>query len=372
MSQSVQVLEQEVSIPPYQLPSLATPTEIRSLLFFLGKTPGGVTIDQLGDLLKRQIADQSKISACEALGIVSRSHDRIHLTTNGLLLSEAIEPEITGFRSLIHKYVPYRSLLQWAHEQEFDSLLHSDAVDYWFEHHRDVIGMAADKMLTGFTTCFFQLCQAAALGAFISGRKGQPTRLRFYREEVRDLLSAVYPESRTETCVKPVSVAYRVGSATDAAQRSGAAWAGSGDQEPRVFFSYGKDQELALQLSSALEVAGLSVELVQRTTTDGAPIPGIMAESMRRCGAALLMLSAEDLQLLPDDGFSLRMHTQSELCAAYVMYGDRLMIVCPTSLALPGNVEGLNQFRYSEGEMTLDAGLRLIVAARALFTESRC
>jgi TIR domain len=369
MSQSFQVAEHDVSTPPYQLPSLATPTEIRSLLFFLGKAPSGVTIDQLGELLKRQIADQSKISACEALGIISRSHDRIHLTANGLQLSEAIGPEITGFRSLIHKYVPYRALLQWAHDQEFDSLLHSDAVDYWFEHHRDAVGMASDKMFAGFTTCFFQLCQAAALGAFISGRKGQPTRLRFYKDELSDLLSAVYPETGTVESADSAGVDYRVSSPISMTQRFGTRSPGPDTKEARVFLSYSRDIELASKLSSALEVAGLSVELVQRTVTDGAPIPGHMAESMRNCGAALLMLSSEDLQLLPDEGLTLKVHTQSELSAAYVLYGHRLMIVCPSSLALPSNVEGLNQFRYSEGEMTLDAGLRLIVAARSLFTD---
>src|SRR5205085_10456988 len=164
------------------LPLLATANDVRGVVQYLRKRPEGVTLSEAIDAIKKQVFEPAKIAAYEALNLIEQEGNLLKLTPLGWDLARSLEPETRAFCAILGRIEPYHSALVWAQRRQLDYLIHPDVAAYWREHHPQVLGINTPKMIEANVGCFFQLCQAAALGTNIIGKKGQPTRLRFDRE----------------------------------------------------------------------------------------------------------------------------------------------------------------------------------------------
>ncbi|HYY43054.1 MAG TPA: hypothetical protein VE775_10005, partial [Pyrinomonadaceae bacterium] len=93
------------------LPLLATAVDVRGIVQYLSRKPGGVTINEAVDAVKKQVFDPRKVLAYEALGLVARHGDRLKLSPLGHDLGRKLQPVAQVFRTLLDSQAPYRAVL---------------------------------------------------------------------------------------------------------------------------------------------------------------------------------------------------------------------------------------------------------------------
>jgi hypothetical protein len=329
------------------LPLSATANDVRVLAQYLRKRPGGVTLGEAVDTIKRQIFEPAKITAYESLGLVERSGDRLKLGALGWGLARALEPEVRLFRALLERVGPYRAALEMAHRQSLDCLLHGDVASFWLDHHPEALGIYTPKMIESSVVCFFQMCQAAGLGTYIFGKRGQPTRLRLNREEVIAFLS---DDFITEPADGPAPVPPE-----------------PADGATRVFVSFGHEAAAtASHVQAALKLADIEGVLSER----GARARLLLlpsGEAMCRCRAAVFIVTAADAQQggRSEDG-GLAEILRAEVAAAHLLYQGRLALLWDAQLPVPEELEAFAPCAYGGGDLTWEEGVRLTLAIKAL------
>src|SRR5438874_5791842 len=95
---------------PAALPLLATAADVRGVVQYLRKKPGGVSINEALDAIKKQVFDPRKVHAYEALGLVLRQGERLELSPLGHELGRRLAPVTQGFRTLLDSQAPYRAV----------------------------------------------------------------------------------------------------------------------------------------------------------------------------------------------------------------------------------------------------------------------
>lgn len=279
---------------------------------------------QAMDAFRKRIFDARKVSAYEFWKIILRTGDRLKLTALGWELAKCLTPEAHLYRTVLSNIAPYHNGLQWIHEQELELVTHLDIGEFWREHHADALQDHDEKQIEAYAATFFQICHAAEVGMLTLGRKGQPTRLHIYPNELESYLNG---NERTQIggCVAPKIVA------RPASPRSA-----------RVFVSHHRKPELLKHIVNALELADLQFETLDRADQ---AIDKTLA-ALDRCDAAVIVIaeerSADELLLI-------------QIGAALVHYKKRLLLVVNRGVPLPANVgdasicEITNDFTWSEG-----------------------
>src|SRR5918911_3272264 len=74
------------------LPLLATAADVRAVVQYLRKRPGGVTLNEALDAIKKQVFEPRKVIAYETLGLIERRADRLKLTPLGHELGRKLQP----------------------------------------------------------------------------------------------------------------------------------------------------------------------------------------------------------------------------------------------------------------------------------------
>lgn len=330
MRQSLQLLTPALPL----LPSFATPNDVRSVALYLKKYPAGVTLEAATDAVKRQVFDPYKLAAYDAFGLTASESGRLRLTAAGRELVHRLAPEVAAFRILLDRPEPYRQVLSWAAAQETECLLHHEVAGYWHEHFPAALGLADEKTLEGYTTCFFQLCQAAALGTYITGRKGQPSRLRLDAEELCAYLDAA-PTGHDEPPRPRLELA-------PVAPRAGVPL--------HIYISYRESPALATQVMEALDLADIKGYRAER--------PAPFADSlraMRACTAGLFVLTHDDLAV-PKDHF-LALH--NEIGAALALFEGRVAVLCEARLTPPAALAHCSCIRVND-TLTWATGTHLL------------
>ena len=335
MSKVFQVLEGANNPHTLSLPLSATANDLRGVVQYLRKRPEGVTWGEATDAIKRHVFEPAKINAYISLGVVARSGDRLKLDSLGWQLARALEPELRAFRVMLDQTEPYRTVLNWAHQQEVEVLTHTEVASYWHDFCPEVLGINTTQMIESGVGCFFQLCQAAALGTHIMGKKGQPTRLRLDRDELMSFL--VLNQSPEEESHGP---ARAVASSNEAMQ---------------VYVSASTTaQKIARQVQTALDLADINCVVVERPAANSMFVS--QGKEMRSCDAGIIILTQEDRNT---EQCGLKSGLRIEIGAAHVLYDERLILLCDASLRELEDFHRLRVCEIEEGNLTLDAGARV-------------
>ena len=349
MRQALQLVE-GITHPVFiELPQLATPNDIRIVVHYLKKNLRGVTVDEAADAVKRQAFEPLKVSAYEAMGLTRRNGDRLQLDTLGIELAQKLEPEIEGFRIMLNRVEPYRAVLNWAYQQNVDCLVYSDVADYWHDNFQHFLGVCAEKTLESYVVCFFQFCQAAALGAHINGRKGQPTRLRLDSEELRVFLS-IAPRANLKP-LPPIEKPQENFSFDMASNEIN-----SSERKFRVFVSHSNNENLAERVSSLLELTNMECKVSERKQNDAEFFSQDLLQTLQQCHTAVFILSAEDF--ISDE--KIKENVSAEICAALARYDARVILLCETKLSLPKFLDSFCVCRYERNDIGWDTGFELI------------
>ena len=339
---------------PNALPLLATAADVRGVVQYLRKKPGGVTINEALDAIKKQVFDPRKVLAYEALGLVVRQGERLKLSPLGHELGCRLAPVAQVFRALLDSQEPYRAVLAWAARQGMDVIVQADVAGFWHEHHPQALAAADERTIEGTVVCFFQLCQAAALGTVVIGKKGQPTRLRVEHEELLAYLATEGARDHTlGTTEEALAAPY-----TRRAPREPHA-----PEALRVLVSRGRDVRLAEQVRAALDLADIESRIVERAE-DALTLPVAAAlATMHECNAALIIINRADCQA--DEARALKEHVRVELSALYALYRGRVACLWERGVALPAELEPLAAGTFdSREELPWAAVLRLVRAVK--------
>jgi hypothetical protein len=354
------------------LPMLATAGDVREVVRLLKKRPGGVTIIEGMDAVRR-IFDPRKVAAYEYWGLVTRANDRLRLSALGWEFARKLEPEAQLFRAMLNATLAYRSALEWVFGQNLEIVTDSDVAAYWLEHPAEVCLTGNQKTIEGNVVCFFHLCQEAELGMATLGKRGQPARLRVDREELADYINGKASalsndltnhnaalESANEKHASPITESTFQHSSTQATTTrqddAGARACG----KMRVFISRRRDAELAAQVQLTLEVAEMESEVCRRDEGGAGLLSDEIVSAMRRCDAAVIIVSGEDCRTDAAGNTLFDESLMMEIASAIVHYNRRVILLRDESVTPPDCVRDLCNYEFAGQALTWNNGLQLL------------
>lgn len=310
------------------LPVLATAADVREVIRFLKHHPEGITAVQAMDAFRKRIFDARKVFAYEFWKIIARSGDRFKLTPLGWELAKCLDPEAKVYRNVLSNTAPYHEGLEWIHEQELELVTHLDIGEFWREHHSEVLQGDSEEQLEAHAASFFHICHAAEVGTLTVGRKGQPTRLHIYPDELESYL---HGSEQNESSFS-----------NRASTRS-----------PRVLISHRDTTPIVKHITNGLDLADAQFEVINRATLES--IDKALAV-FRQCEAGVIVISEnghfDDVLLL-------------QIGAALVQFERRVLFVVRKGLTLPSEIDGASRCEIDE-ELTWDKGLELMRALKRL------
>ncbi|HEX8180691.1 MAG TPA: hypothetical protein VF525_14175 [Pyrinomonadaceae bacterium] len=322
------------------LPLLATAVDVRGIVQYLSRKPGGVTINEAVDAVKKQVFDPRKVLAYEALGLVARHGDRLKLSPLGHDLGRKLQPVAQVFRTLLDSQAPYRAVLTWAAEQEMDVVVQADAAGFWQAHYPHALAAQDERAIEASVVCFFQLCEAAALGTVVMGKKGQPTRLRVEREELLAYLATEPAPERRAT--EPDQTGLDEQSPSVAVERR--AWRGgraAHEDVLRVLISHGRDHTLSAQVRAALDLADIESRASERSPTPRTLPDAATLAALHECNAAVVIITRQDCQPTETGKHVLRESLRSEVGALFTLYRGRVVCLWERGIVPPAELQPL-------------------------------
>jgi hypothetical protein len=339
------------------LPALATPGDLREAVQYLKRKPTGVSVVEALADAKRRVFEPRKVAAYEAWGLVARRGGRLLLTRRGTEFARTLEPETRAYRALLDRNPFYRAALAWIHRQGLDLVTYADVASHLKEEFGPLLPADDAKAAEEGVVCLFHLCQAAGLGTLTIGKRGQPARMRVEREGLDE-----YVERR--------GAANRV---TTRAREEADETAGEGEEfgdTPAgkcLFISYGgQPAHVVAQIQTVFELAGIKSHASERAPQEGpaALVSDEAAEVMRRCDAALVLLSEEDCRNAESGAPAVSQRTLVEIGAASVLYERRVLLLLDAPAELPAALASLPHVTLGEGGLTWEVGIELLKAVR--------
>lgn len=161
------------------LPLVTTPDDVKKLVRYLAPKPSGVTLKEAKAVVGSSLIDGRKIAVYQVLGVISREGERIKLTADvGRPLARSDEGEFAKIlRQRIAQIPAYRGCLEWAYHQRLKEVTASEVGAHWHDNYRSDLGTDNEHQIAQRAVCFLQFAAGAALGKFVIGRRGQPSRL---------------------------------------------------------------------------------------------------------------------------------------------------------------------------------------------------
>lgn len=349
------------------LPVKTTVDDVREIVKYLKNKPTGATIAEAKAAVKKQILDPRKFTAYQLWDFVSKEGDRMKLSTYGWELARKPESEIQVFRAVLDSIAPYRSVLEWAYHQNLDTVSNVDVATHWYEHHKEALGTDNENTIKENAVCFFHLCQAANLGNLTIGRKGQATRLSIDRNELQAYIEAgpstppwVGPPSEAAKEGEPEAVAISPEVSPPAPIPSVKTL-----EKLRVFISHGKNMKIVEQVQAILDLAGIESVIADKEETAAIPVPDKVFNAMRRCGAGIIVVTAEERRKNAAGDYTLNDNVLIEIGSAFVLYDRRVVLLWDKRLSVPSNLQGLYRCEFEGNELTWDAGTKLMKAIQS-------
>ena len=336
------------------LPSLATPGDLREAVLYLQRRPTGVSVVEALADAKRRVFEPRKVTAYEAWGVVERRGERLLLTRRGREFARTLGPQTRAYRVLLERNPLYSAALVWMHRQRLDLFTYADVTAYLKEEFGPLLASAGTKGAEEGVVCFFHLCQAAGLGTLTIGKRGQPARMRVERDclgEFVEGLDAMRDATREE----------EEESNDDEGREENAAGT-------RLFISHGgQPAHLVAQIRTVFELAGIRSHASERATGGASAllVADEAATLMRRCDAALVLLSSDDCRADELGVPAVSTAALVEIGAASVLYERRVLLLLEgPAPALPSGLARLPHVTLGEGGLTWEVGIELLKAVR--------
>ncbi|MCJ7577957.1 MAG: nucleotide-binding protein [candidate division Zixibacteria bacterium] len=360
------------------LPRFATIEDINAIIDFLKTKIAGIEIDEAKKVINRTLLDPRKIPTYTMLGLVSKEGTKIKLTESGRDYSrKSDEGKKSIIRKAIRQIAPYNAALEWVFHNNYEEINSDDLAAYWHDNFRDEIGTTNPQTIKETVTCFFHICHAAGLGQCTIGRKGQSTRLAIDKDPLSEYINFIAPtlsekeadkEAKIEEPVRQPDVKT---AEKDALEKTVDIETGLIEvqrrvdtKKPRVFISHGRNMEIVDQITMMLDLAELEYEIAVKEETPAIPVPEKVLSSMKRCNSAIICVTADEDEKLPDGTYKINQNVLIEIGAAFVLYDKKVILLWDKRLPVPSNLQGLYRCEFSGVELSWSIGMKIMKAIR--------
>ena len=168
------------------LPIRTTLEDVRAVVRYLSPKVTGATLQEAKTVLDPKLLDGRKIAAFKFWSIVIEDdQQRFRLSEVGREIAKGDKAERTAFRSIVRSIPPYNAVVERATLQHEDSVTTTECGAHWQEHFRSDIS-DSDRVIRDQVVCFFHILEGASLGKIVAGRKGRPTRISFFANELQN------------------------------------------------------------------------------------------------------------------------------------------------------------------------------------------
>ncbi len=355
-----------------RLPVLATANDVRELVQYLKKQPHGIDLSEIAQPIRKRVFFPPKIAAYEYWGLITRVGERLTLTQFGWEFARRIEPEAIAYRALLDATAAYRAVLQQLYAQGLSVVTHEEVLACWRAHFPHAVYDTELPTLRAGVVCFFHLCQAAELGTVTLGKRGQPTRLRLLRPELKRYLEAgpadIHDAPPTQTANDPMAARAQTTEPVPPRAEFDATPAAT---SLRVYVSHPHGATVIAQLLETLNLVGVTYCLGERGAT-GHELPGAhVLAAMRACDIGIIVLRPEDFGdvAATADG-PLDERVLNEIGAAFVCFDGRLLLLHEESLPLPAALQSF-QCTYRGAELTWAGGVKVLRALQGFRNAAR-
>lgn len=359
------------------LPTLATAGDVREVVRFLKRRPAGVSIVEALDEMRRRIFEPRKVAAYEFWGLLSRTGGRLRLTPLGLEFARRLEPERTAYRELIERIEPYHAALEWMKRQERDLFTFSDVANFWREAHTEALDEGDAKTIEASVVCFFHLCQAAELGAVTIGKRGQPARLRVEREELELYLEACVDAPPNAARQRDEGAARERDEGKESAPMSSTALTTparettthahmTAPETLRLYLSCRADVPVVGQILTALELTEIESRVAPSDCAARLPACEEVLRAMRDCNAGLFIITPEACTPGEAGRWRLKEDVLAEICAAFILYERRVLLLLDERLTPPVNLTLTPHFTFNDAALTWEQGITITKAIKDL------
>lgn len=337
------------------LPVLATASDVREAVRVLKRKPEGITAVQANDAFSKRLFDPRKVSAYEYWGIVSRDGDRLKLSSLGWEFANRLTPEAEVYRAVLKATLPYDAALVWTKKQKLEVVTHLEIGRFWKEQYPEALEGANEENFESYAASFFHICHAAEIGMLTVGRKGQPTRLLVYHEELGAYLGENGLCGQQRTTVRPRAN----GNAQHAhLQRS---WTPTNSVAPRVFISHSHSLNVVRQIQEVLELADLESAVVERIPDDAALVSELAFEAMRRCDAGIIVITDRDYRKDHVGQVVVDQTLLVEVGAAFTHLDRRVVLLLKKSMVpLPPNLQEVVSCEFEGEDLIWDTAVQLV------------
>ncbi len=354
------------------LPILTTAEDVLAIVGYLKTKPTGATVSEAKAVIEKTLLDPRKVSAYAAWGIVLKEGDRLKLAPRGWELARKTKPQVESFREVLDSIPPYRSTLEWAHHQGFDQISNVDVAAQWHEHHSEHLGTHNENSIKDQAVCFLRIAEAAGLGSFTLGRKGQTTRLSLAKDALEKYIEAgpsappwVDPTKTEDNDeVPPQGPQPKPSSTPVVAAVSEPSPRQDAPSELSVFISHGKNMELVEQVETMLGLADIKSEVAVKEESPAIPVPDKVFSAMKRCQAAIIVVAVEEARKDEGRQYTINENVLIEIGAAFVLYDKRVVLLWDRRLPVPSNLQGLYRCEFEGDDLNWGAGMKLMKAIK--------
>jgi hypothetical protein len=132
----------------------------------------------------------------------------------------------------------------------------------------------------------------------------------------------------------------------------------------KVFISHSKNAAVVQQVKEILALYDIDYEVAIEEETAAIPIPQKILAAMRRCQAAVIVVTADEQNKLDAD-YAINTNVLIEVGSAFVLYDQKVVLLWDRRLKVPSNIQGLYRCEFEGNELSFAIGTKLAKALKS-------
>lgn len=320
------------------LPILATSNDVREVVRFLKDKPEGLPVVEALNFEPRRVFEARKIAAYEYWGVVKRECERLKLTALGEKLVNIVALETAIFEELIVSIPVYLKAIKWIERQKLKVVTRYEIAGIWNQgiDEKD-LEQTGGKNSEAEVVSFFSLCQAAGLGIFTVGKRGQPARLRIEPRTLRQFLSRIKSGQKASGERKDLFIVSNPANFEKNGNDQ------TFQETARVYFSAVRDNEETENLRQMLELADFESVLPPPPDADDYLGSGRI-ETMRSCQAGIITIEDSDCRIDCRGETEIMQERLTEIIVAAALFRWRVIVIWNALPPAPECLRAYNLF----------------------------
>lgn len=131
------------------------------------------------------------------------------------------------------------------------------------------------------------------------------------------------------------------------------------ENKPKVFIGHSKNKKILTQIKEILDFGQFNLVVAEDVETLAVPIPEKIFKLMRECNCAIINISADKKEKLPDETYKINENVLIEIGASFLAYNQKVILLVDKRIELPSNLQGLYRCEYEGDELSWETAMKL-------------